>query len=420
MLDIKLIRKETAAVKKKLQKRKVKAHVIDEIIALDEQYRNNIQAQEEIKEEKNNFNKSINKLSNDEKTEKIQAMSNLAKKEDELSEEKSTIYETLNKLLMELPNIPDDDVITGQDENDNKVIKSIGEKTKFNFKNKNYLDLSIQHDIIDIERAAKISGSRFSFLKKQGALLWSALVQYTQNIILKEKFVPFYSPSLVRKKVMENSGYDSYIDGQEAYFIEKDKLYLIGTGEHALLPYHSDEILKHDDLPLCYTTYSSCYRREAGSYGKDTKGILRVHQFEKQEMLILTDPEQSGQNFEKLISIQEKIVQGLELPYQLLQVCTGDLPKPSAKVIDLECWIPSENKYRETHSASNCTDYQARRNNIRFKDKSGSNQYVHILNATGITPRILIAIIENYQQADGSIKIPKILDKYCSFKEIKK
>lgn len=220
---------------------------------------------------------------------------------------------------------------------------------------------------------------------------------------------------------MENSGYDSYTHGHEAYYIDKDGLFLVGTGEHALLPYHSKEVLEEKELPLKYTTYSTCFRREAGSYGKDTKGILRVHQFDKQEMVVITTPEKSWEAFQQLVSIQESLIAGLKLPYHLLGVCTGDLPKPSAKVIDLECWIPSENTYRETHSASNCTDYQARLNKIRYADSRGKTATVHILNATGITPRTLIAILENYQKADGSIAIPKVLHPYMNgIKVIKK
>lgn len=419
MLDIKYLREHEEEVIKKLSKRQVPKKFITDLLDLDNKKRLLIKQVEEIKAKKNKFNQEISKLNKDEKRKKITVMSELSKKETDINKQLTATKDKYIKLLNILPNLPSDDVKAGQNEEDNTVIKKIGQIPKFNFKPKDYMALAKAHDLIDTTRAAKISGSRFGYLKKEGALMWSALVQYSLDIILKEKFIPFYSPVLVKEKIMEDSGYDSYIDGQEAYYIEKDKLFLVGTGEHALLPYHSNEILLEKNLPLYYTTYSTCFRREAGSYGKDTKGILRVHQFDKQEMLIITTPENSWKEFDHLLNIQEKIIQGLELPYQFLSVCTGDLPKPSAKVVDLECWLPSENKYRETHSASNCTDYQARRNNIRYRQANGKNYMVHILNATAITARVLIAILENEQQQDGSIKIPQVLQPYCHIKEIK-
>jgi len=419
MLDIKFLREHKEEAIKKLLKRQIPKKFVTDLLDLDNKKRQLIKKVEDIKAKKNKFNQEINKLDKDEKKKKIIVMSELTKKEMDIDKQLTATKDKYIKLLDNLPNLPFDDVKTGQNEKENTVINKVGKIPEFNFKPKDYMTLAKTHDLIDTERAAKISGSRFGFLKKEGALMWSALVQYSLNIILKEKFIPFYSPVLVKEKAMKDSGYNSYVDGQEAYYIKKDKLFLVGTGEHALLPYHSNEILSEKNLPLYYTTYSTCFRREAGSYGKDTKGILRVHQFDKQEMLIITTPENSWKEFDHLLKIQEKIIQGLELPYQLLSVCTGDLPKPSAKVVDLECWLPSENKYRETHSASNCTDYQARRNNIRYRHSDGKNYMVHILNGTAITPRVLIAILENGQRQDGSIKIPQVLQPYCHIKKIK-
>lgn len=412
MLDIKYIRNNQPEVKELLKRRGVRANTINSVLDLDEKRRLILSKLEEFKAEKNRFNKEIGNLSDSERSKRINQLSKVDESEEKLKIKYKSITEKYNTVILNIPNIPEHNVVVGKDENENAVIKTVGEKNKAEFEWKSYIELAEIHDLIDTKRAAKISGSRFGFLKGGGALLWNALVQYSLKVILDEGFVPFFSPAMVKKDVMVNSGYNSYIEGQEAYFIERDDLYLVGTGEHTLLPYHSDEIISESDLPLQYTTYSSCFRREAGSYGKDTKGILRVHQFEKQEMVVLCRPEDSWKQFDKLISIQEKIIGGLGLTYQLLEVCTGDLPKPSAKVIDLECWIPSEKKYRETHSASNCTDYQARRNNIRFKSKNSKSRYVHILNATGITPRTLIAIIENYQNKDGSIDTPEVLKKF--------
>jgi len=417
MLDIIYIRKNKVKVINKLKSRGDFKNLIEKVLTIDKQYREKLQEREKINSQRNKLNNEIKKLTGEEKKKVIKESAVLKKEEQtneinlkELNKKKEELDIEFNKI----PNIPADDVKIGKDEKDNRAIKIVGKPSHFSFQPKNYMQLATQHDIIDVKRAAKVSGSRFGYLKNEGALLWNALVQYTLSILLEEKFIPLFSPALVKGDIMKDSGYDSYTDVKEAYYLQDEDLYLVGTGEHALLPYHRDEILDEKNLPLYYTTYSSCFRREAGSYGKDTKGILRVHQFDKQEMLIITTPDKSWKAFDHLIKIQEKIINGLDLAYQLLEVCTGDLPKPSAKVIDLECWMPSENRYRETHSASNCTDYQARRNKIRYQDKEGNKQNVHILNATAITPRTLIAILENNQQKDGSIKIPKVLQSYLN------
>ncbi|MFC1687297.1 serine--tRNA ligase [Patescibacteria group bacterium] len=412
MLDIKYVVDNIEEVTKKLSLRNVASKSLKEIVELYNQLKKEKNKLESIHSEKNAFSKHITQLTKEEKKNKLNELSSLTDQENKIKKFIDKIDITYKTLLLSIPNIPLDDVIPGKNEGDNKVTKEHGDKKSLSFAPKNHLELGISNNIIDVERAAKVSGSRFGYLKGDGALLWLALVQYALEVTHKHGFTLFMPPVLVKKHVMENSGYDSYLDGQEAYYIEKDDLFLVGTGEHALLPYHSDEILKEEDLPMSYSAYSSCFRRESGSYGKDTKGILRVHQFEKLEMLVIAQPSDSRNQFDRLLSVQEKIIQGLQIPYQLLSVCTGDLPKPSAKVVDLECWIPSEKKYRETHSASNCTDYQARRNKIRYKDSKGKSHYPHILNATGITPRTLIALIENYQQSDGSINIPEILQPY--------
>lgn len=412
MLDIKYIEENLSDVKKKLSLRNVSSDSISDLIKLYIRIKNDKKVVESINSEKNDFSRIISQLSPEEKKKKLQELAKLTTRESGIKKSLLKIETTYKKLLLTMPNIPLDDVLAGKNEKDNNVTKKHGNKRLFSFTPKNHLELGVSNNIIDTERGSKVSGSRFGYLMGDGALLWIALVQYVIEITRKEGFTLFIPPVLVKKEVMENSGYDSYVDGQEAYYIEKDNLFLVGTGEHALLPYNSNELLNQKDFPISYSAYSSCFRRESGSYGKDTKGILRVHQFEKLEMLVITDPSDSKNQFERLLSIQEGIIQGLKIPYHLLSVCTGDLPKPSAKVVDLECWIPSENTYRETHSASNCTDYQSRRNMIRYKDAEGKSHYPHILNATGITPRTLVAIIENYQQADGSISIPEVLQPY--------
>ena len=413
MLDIKYIRENSDKVKQALQSRGVEID-FKEFLKLDKERREIIQEEEKLNSKKNRLSKG--KPSE----QRIMESKEVGDELEKLKSQNSKVKLKFDKLLSNLPNIPQPEVTIGKDESENRVIKKIGKPTKFSFKPKNYLSLAYALDLIDVKRAAKVSGSRFGYLKNQAVYLQFALIQYALDLLKKEKFKLFITPALVKEEIMEKTGYDTYTEGQDAYYLAKDKLYLVGTGEHALIPYHADEVLNGKNLPLRYSTYSSCFRREAGSYGKDTKGIIRVHQFDKLEMVSFTTPDKSVKEFDFLLHLQEKLVHGLGLPYQLVEVCTGDLPKPSSKVIDLECFIPSENKYRETHSVSNCTDYQARLLNIKYKDKD-NKEFVHTLNGTAFAiGRILIAIIENYQTKDGQIEVPKALRKYVDFKVIKK
>ncbi|MBU1036495.1 serine--tRNA ligase [Patescibacteria group bacterium] len=411
MLDIKFIRDNKDLVVKNNRSRGVKVD-IDKLLRLDEKMKKNLQ---ELERRRAEHNKN-SKIKIDDKQKRLQ----MRKFVESIRHLKEIIVKQtaeIDEILYQIPGLNSPTTPIGKSEEDNQIVKTVGQPTEFNFKPKDYMELAELHDLIDTKRAAKVSGSRFGFLKNQAVEIQFALVNYTLDLLKKEGFIPFITPALVKKEIMEKTGYDTYTRGQDAYFLEKDNLYLVGTGEHALIAYHADEILRNKDLPLRYTTYSSCFRREAGSYGKDTKGILRVHQFDKLEMISLTTPDKSKEEFTFLLSLQEKLVFGLGLPYRLLEVCTGDLPKPSSKVIDLECWLPSENKYRETHSVSNCTDYQARDLNIKFKNQKNNNEYVHILNGTAFAiGRILLVILENYQQADGSIDIPKVLVDYMPSK----
>jgi seryl-tRNA synthetase len=240
------------------------------------------------------------------------------------------------------------------------------------------------------------------------------------DTVTKKGFIPVIPPVMVKNEMARGTGYFEEGDEKEAYFLPADDMYLVGTSEQSLVSMHSNEVLNAEILPLRYVGFSTCFRREAGSYGKDTKGILRVHQFDKLEMVIFAKQEDSKKEHELLLSIEESLMKALELPYQVIDICTGDLGRPAAKKYDIETWIPLENKYRETHSTSNCTDFQARRLNIKYKDKNNKMQFAHTLNGTAFAiGRILIAIIENYQQKDGTVKVPKVLQKYCGFKIIK-
>jgi len=322
--------------------------------------------------------------------------------------------------MLQIPNLPLDDVPFGKDERENVVSKEWGEKTKFDFKPKNYLEIAENLDLIDLKRAAKTSGTRFSFLKREAALLEFALVNLAFENLIPEGFVPVIPPFMIKPEPFRGMGYLER-GAEEVYYLPKDDLYLIGTAEQIIGPMHMDEVLDEKELPKRYVGFSSCFRREAGSYGKDTKGIFRVHQFDKVEMFSFCRPEKSKEEHLLFLKMEEKLMQALEIPYRVVQMCTGDLGDPAAAKYDLEAWLPSEDRYRETHSTSNCTDFQSRRLNIRYKGKDGKLDFVHTVNGTAFAiGRTLIAIIENYQQKDGSVVVPEVLQKYCGFKEIKK
>lgn len=329
---------------------------------------------------------------------------------DNLSEKKSdlvNILKHLNELLLEIPNMPHKDVPVGKDESANKVLREWGEKPKLGFEPKDYLEIAEKYDWIDTKRAAKISGSRFGFLKGEAALFELKLVNMTVELLVGEGFIFVIPPVMVLEETMHQTGHLSKNDAKEKYFIPEDKLYLVGSSEQSILPMHSGEVFEEKDLPRRYVGFSTCFRREAGSYGKDTKGILRVHQFDKVEMISYVKPENSEKELEYLVSLQERIMQKLGLPYRVVANSTGDMGVTASHQFDIETWFPEQSKYRETHSASNCTDYQTRRLNIKYKKKSdGKNEYVHALNATAITARAIIATIENFQTSVGSVKFP--------------
>lgn len=401
MLDPKYIKENSDEVKQSMKSRGLDANKkIDRIIALGKQ----IMKSQEDAGNLNKLSAEIALLKGKEKENKIKEV----KKIKEKMAANKLIDERTN-LIQELPNIPQKDVKVGKDGTENEVLREVGKKTKI--KVKDYLALGEELDVIDVKRAAKVSGSRFGYLKGGAAILEFALVQYALEILTKEKFIPVVPPVLVKENVMEAMGYLAQAGKDETYHFEKDGLYLVGTSEQSVGPMHMDEVL--EELPKRYVAFSTCFRREAGSYGKDTKGILRVHQFDKLEMFSFTIPDKSNKEHEFLLSMQEKLMKGLKLPYRVVKLCTGDLGHPSARTYDIETWIPSENKYRETHSTSNCTDYQARGLNVKYRDKSGKLQFVHTLNGTTFAMgRIIIAILENYQTKNGEVEIPKVLQKY--------
>jgi seryl-tRNA synthetase len=416
MLDIKFIRENIDKIKENCEKRGVKVD-IKSLLRVDEKRRKVLGKVEEINAQKNKASKEIPGLGSKEKKIIISEMQKLDKESDKMEKELKNLDQEFEELISQIPNLCFESVPSGKDECDNVVIRKVGKKPKFSFKQKDYLEIAENLDLIDIKRAAKVSGTRFGYLKKEAALLEIALINLAFEVLIKQGFIPVIPPVLIKPEMMKAMGYiDTKEDLEDKYFLKKDNLFLVGTSEQVIGPIHAQEVL--EGLPKRYVSFSTCFRQEAGSYGKDTKGILRVHQFDKVEMFSFVKPEDSEKEHKYLLSLEEKLMKLLELPYRVVQLCSGDLAKPSAATYDIEAWIPSENKYRETHSTSNCTDFQARRLNIKHKGKK--LEFVHTLNGTAFAiGRMLIAIIENHQQKDGSIKVPKALQKYTGFKVVK-
>ncbi len=417
MLDIKFILQYPEEVKKGIKNKGVDPSLVDEVLNLDSKRRELIKKIEALRAKRNIANEKLLKAPNQEKEEILKVLKEvkivLSQQEKELKE----IEENFKKKMSLLPNLPLPNVPIGKDETGNVAIKEVGKKPFFNFPPKDYIQISENLDIIDVKRAAKTSGSRFGFLKKEGALLEIGLIQFAIELLSKKGFEIIIPPTLIKPELMWAMG---YVDRgkEEIYYLEKDNLYLIGTAEQIIGPMYAGEIFNENELPKRIAAFSSCYRREAGSYGKDTKGILRVHQFDKVEMFVFSKPEDSINQHQFLLSLEEEIMQKLGIPYRLINICTGDLGDPAAAKYDIEAWLPGQNEgkgeYRETHSTSNCTDFQARRLNTKYKTKNGL-EFVHTLNGTAIAiGRTIIAIIENYQTKEGFVKIPKVLWKYTN------
>ncbi len=406
MIDINYIRENPEKIKKGIKAKQFDPKLVDVVLKLDKERRKLLGEIEELRAKRNKFAKEQDKEKGAEIKTKLQKLEpELAKIEKEYKEK-----------LYQIPNPPADDVKTGRGVGENEVIGKWGKKKKS--LTKDYLELGENLDIVDVKRAAKVSGSRFGYLKGDAALLEFALIQFAMELLVKEGFVPIIPPSLIKKESMRGMGYLEHGGEEDMYVFEKDNLVLAGTSEQSVGPMHMNEVLKEKDLPKRYVSFSPCFRREAGSYGKDTKGILRVHQFDKVEMFSYTKPEDSEKEHEYLLSLEEKLFQALEIPYQVVKMCSGDLGAPATKKYDLEAWMPGQGKYREVTSTSNTTDFQARRLNIKYQDK-GETRYVHTLNGTAFAiGRTIIAIMENYQQKDGSILIPEVLQKWIGKKKI--
>jgi len=408
MLDVKFIREHPDVVKQGCRAKQVEVD-IDKLLELDGKKREYLKEIERLRAEQNKFSKDQIKEAQEIKTK-------IKKLEPELNK----LGRTIDSLMLQIPNLPLAEVPLGEDESNNIELKKEGELPQFNFPVKDYLEIAESLDLIDVKRTAKITGTRFGFLRNEAVLLEFALINLAFDTLTKEGFVPIIPPVMLKPEMAKGMGYPEQFDGEEAYYIEKDNLFLVGTSEQSMGAMHANETFNEKDLPQRYVGFSTCFRREAGSYGKDTKGIFRVHQFDKVEMFSFSKPEDSKKEHQFLLKMEENLMKKLKIPYRILQMCTGDLGFPAAAKYDIETWMPSESRYRETHSTSNCTDFQSRRLNIRYKKKDGSLDFVHTLNGTAFaTGRTIIAIIENYQQKDGSVKMPEALQKYLKFKIIK-
>ena len=418
-MNLKFILQNIDKVKNGLEAKGVKVD-IDKLIELDKQRKEILPKIEEIRAKQN-------KISGKPKEKEIYQLQELKKERIDWENKLKKIEKEIEEILSLVPNLPLESVPRGKSEKDNRILRKVGKIKNFSFTPKNYLEIGEEN--IDTERAAKISGTRFAFLKGDLVRLQFAPIRFVLDFlsdkknlekIIKNKklnllstpFIPILPPVLLQEKIMKGMGYVER-GREEIYWIEKDKMCLVGTAEQSIGPMHKDEILEEKKMPFRYVGYSSCFRREAGSYGKDTKGILRVHQFDKLEMFSFCQPQNSNKEHQLFLALEEEMVQKLSLPYQVIETCTADLGDPAAAKFDIETWIPSEKKYRETHSTSNCTDFQAERLNIRFRDKNGDLRFVHTVNGTAFAlGRIIIAILENYQKKDGGFGIPKVLKKY--------
>ncbi|MBT3338668.1 MAG: serine--tRNA ligase [Anaerolineae bacterium] len=411
MLDIRLIRENPEILREALKKRQADSAVVDSLLVLDERRRMILSEVEVLKAERNAVSKEIGRMkSADERQAKIEAMRAVGDKISALDNELRDVDEELTATMSTLPNIPGDMTPYGVDESENVVLKTVGDIPEFDFEPQTHWDLGPALDIIDFERGVKMTGSRFYVLSGAGARLQRALIAYMLDLHIKQGYTEKYTPFMVKKETVYGAGQlPKFVDN--LYKDHEEELYFVPTAEVPLTGYHMDEIFAEADLPKYYTAYTPCFRREKMSAGRDVRGIKRGHQFDKVEMYMYVKPEDSDAAFEKMMADAEETVALLGLPYRIHQLCTGDLGFGATITYDIEVWAAGCNEWLEVSSVSNVTDFQARRANIRYRpEDSKKNQFVHTLNGSGMgLPRVMIAIMENYQQADGSIIVPEIL-----------
>ncbi|GAB6188491.1 serine--tRNA ligase [Marinitoga arctica] len=423
MIDIKLIRKNPEIVIDALKKRNHETDLVNQIIELDEKKRLIQKKVEELRAKRNSYSKQVAKLKavgNESEFKKVMEESKeVGNKIKELQIQMKDIEDKIHIKLLYIPNIPDKSVPVGKSEDNNVEIRKWGNPKDFGFEPKAHWDLGPELGMLDFERASKLSGSRFSILKAQLAKLERALINFMLDVHTKEHgYIEIAPPHLVKRETMLGTGQLPKFE-EDAYNTKEDDLFLIPTAEVTLAGMHQNETLNFKELPLKYVAYTPCYRREAGSYGKDVRGMIRQHQFDKVELFWYTTPDNSEKALEELTFHAERILQLLELPYRVITLCTGDLGFGAAKTYDLEVWLPSYNAYKEISSCSNVKDFQARRGNTRYRTRENKMEYVHTLNGSGLAVgRTLVAIIENYQLPDGKIQVPKVLIPYMGVEVI--
>lgn len=413
MLDINFIRENVELIKNTAKNKGIDVDV-DRLLVVDQRRRELIQSVEALQQERNQNSKLVQKTTGDEKNRLIERTKAVNQQIKDLNEEMESIMKEYEYLMMRVPNPPTPDTPVGEDDSDNVEVKRVGEIPSFSFPIKNHVELMMMHNMLDVERGVKIAGSRSYFLINDGALLHRAVQQLAIDFLYKRGYSPMVVPVMVNEMALEGTGYFP-LGADQTFQLEKDGKYLVGTAEVSLTAFHQGEILDFQELPKRYAGVSDCFRREVGSAGRDVFGLYRVHQFAKVEQVVVckNDPEESKRFHYELLQNAEDLLALLELPYRVVQVCTGDMGQGQIRKHDIETWMPSRENYGETHSCSTFHDFQARRLKMRYRDEEGQIKYCHTLNNTALaTPRILIPLLENHQQADGRIRIPKALQPY--------
>ncbi len=415
MLSIDIIRRQTDQVREALARRG-EEFPIDQVLELDEKRRSLIQEIESLRARRNEASQAMSRMK-ERPQELVEEMREVGDRIKQMEGDLRLLEEQVNAVLLELPNLPEDDVPTGLGEEDNVLVREWGQPRSFDFTPLPHWDLGESLGIIDFQRGTRMAGSRFFILTGMGAKLERAIISWMLDLHTTEhNYREVYLPAIVKREIMEGSGNLPKF-GDNLYHDEEDDLWLVPTAEVPLTSMHRQEILAAADLPLYYTSYTPCFRREKAAAGRDTRGIKRVHQFDKVEMYKFVDPDQSEQELQKLVQDAEAVCRKLELPYRVVQLCAGELGFASAKSYDLEMWAPGCREWLEVSSCSNCTDFQARRSGIRYRPEGGGRPaFVHSLNGSGLAlPRVVISILENFQQADGTVVIPEVLRSYTGF-----
>ncbi|MBL7002039.1 MAG: serine--tRNA ligase [Nitrosopumilus sp.] len=420
MLDPKLIKEKPQVIRDMLKARSVDFD-LDELIKSDQKRREFIIETDNLRKKKNEVGIQISqkKKAGENTTQILNEMIQVSDELAKLESEQETIESTYSRLALTIPNLVHESVPIGADESANKELRKWGKIPDFNFKINDHIDISENLDLVDLERAAKVAGARFYYLKNDLVRLNQSLIHYALDFLAKKEYSLIQPPYMINRESMEGAVIADDFE-EVIYKIEEEDLYMIGTSEHAMAAMHSKEIIEGKDLPIRYAGVSPCFRKEAGAHGRDQKGIFRVHQFDKIEQFVFSRPEDSWNEHEKILAVVEEFYQKLEIPHKVMLLSTGDMGKVSAKTYDIEAWMAGQNAYREIVSCSNCLDYQARRLKIRFRDKTNEDtQYVHTLNSTLVaTTRVLVSIMENFQTKDGHIRIPQVLQSYMGKTEI--